>query len=322
MPVPPADISGSVSVSESIEETIGETAWESVVELTLRAALDVSPDGFAVHRVRRGPDGRAAGFTLEAINSAGAAPHSAGLADLLGRDLVDLLPDCEATGIPAAFRAAADTGVVQTLRTGFASDDWSGVMDLLVARIDRDRIVATWRDVTDLVRSEQVLVEAYTRAQAAWDCLYGVLDAVEDAVLLLRVGPDTPTVEGMGPPIPDQVTGWSRTGRRPSPVVEYLNAAAAGTRDRAVLCGRDLTEVRPDLDLDAVLELVTAAATDRPGCLRRLVLSTADGLELASFTASPAPAVIEPATHAGPATRADASTRNVVLVVRKPPQHD
>ena len=307
--VPPVDISGSVSVVES------------TAELTLRAALDVSPDGFAVHRVRRGPDGRAAGFTLEAINIAGAAPHSAGPADLLGRDLVDLLPDSEATGIPAAFRAAADTGLVQTLRTGFDSDDWSGVMDLLVTRIDHDRIVATWRDVTDLVRSEEVLVEAYTRAQAAWDCLYGVLDAVEDAVLLLRVSPDdTAAVDGSRTPSSAQAPHLPPAGLPPRMVVEYLNAAAAGARDRAALSGRGLSEVRPDLDLDAVVDLVAAAATDGPGCLRRLAISGADGRELASFTASPAPATVEPGARIDAAAADDAPTRNVVLVVRRAPE--
>lgn len=307
---PPVDISGSVPVTELS------------AELTLQAALDVSPDGFAVHRVVRGRDGRAMGFVLEAINAAGAAPHAAGPADLLGRDLVELLPDPEATGIPAVFRAAADTGVVQSLRTAFDSDDWSGVMDLLVARIDEDRIVATWRDVSDLVQTEQVLIDAYTTAQAAWDCLYGVLDAVEDEVLLVRVSPRDTTPGGGAPAaISVAATDPLRGARRQSLVVEYLNAAAAGARDRGALSGRALSQVRPDLELDAVVDLVAAAASDRPGCVRRLVLTSIEGTELASFTASPAPAAVTgPAAAGGPDAPGpvDPGDRRVVLVVRQP----
>lgn len=328
MSLPSVDVSGSAADGEGRPR-------ESVAELTLRAALDVSPDGFAVHRVRRGLDGRAVGFTLEAINTAGAAPHAAGPSDLLGRDLVELLPDPEATGIPAAFRRAADTGVVQTLRTEFDSEDWSGVMDLLVTRIDADRIVATWRDVTEQVRSERVVVEAYTRAQAAWDCLYGVLDAVEDAILLLRVTYDDIETTGgapepaaaihavqASPAVPTQMTHPQQARRRPGLVVEYLNAAASGARDRSRLAGRALAEVRPDLDLDAVVDLVTAAAADRPGCLRRLVLNRDDGVELASFTASPAPAAVAAGARQDAAAPDAVSTRNVVLVVRHRPEHD
>ncbi|MBI4942270.1 MAG: hypothetical protein HY830_16120 [Actinobacteria bacterium] len=275
----------------------------SASERTLRAALDVSPDGFAVHLVRRDAQGRAVGFSLESINTAGAAPHSAGAGDLIGRDLTELLPDPEGTGIPDAFRRAADTGVVQKLRTSYDSDDWSGTMDLLVARVDTSRIVATWRDVTDQVRSEQVLVDAYTRAQAAWDCLYGVLDAVEDTVLLLGVTP--------------AATDDSATARPARTVVQYLNAAAAGARERNTLIGRDLGHVRPDLDSDHVLDLVRAAATDRPGCVRHLVLSHADGSVLGSFAASPAP-VLAPTPPAGPAQGGTGQAhRGVVLVAKQ-----
>lgn len=268
--------------------------------------MDVSPDGFAVHLVHRDGQGRASGFCLESINTAGAAPHSTGAGDLIGRDLTDLLPDPEATGIPEAFRRAADTGVVQKLRTSYDSDDWTGTMDLLVAKVDADRIVATWRDVTDQVRSEEVLIEAYTRAQAAWDCLYGVLDAFEDTVLLL-------TVEAVA--VDD-----AAVARPARTVVQYLNAAAAGARDRGTLIGRELADVRPDLDTDHVLDLVRAAATDRPGCVRHLVLSDADGNSLGSFTASPAPT--DAPTHEEVPAQGGTATphRGVVLVARQTPQ--
>ncbi|MBI4942475.1 MAG: hypothetical protein HY830_17180 [Actinobacteria bacterium] len=284
------------------ELPVGEV---SASERTLRAALDVSPDGFAVHLVHRDGQGRADGFSLESINTAGAAPHSAGAVDLIGRDLTELLPDAEGTGIPEAFRRAADTGIVQKLRTSYDSDDWSGTMDLLVARVDAHRIVATWRDVTDQVRSEQVLVDAYTRAQAAWDCLYGVLDAVEDTVLLLDV-------EAVEPVATDGTT----TVRRARTVVKYLNAAAAGARDRGILVGRDLGDVRPDLETDHVLDLVRAAATDRPGCVRQLVLSSADGTVLGSFAASLAPTAA-PAAHAVPTDNGTVPVRRGVVLVAK-----
>lgn len=287
----------------------------SASEMTLRAALDVSPDGFAVHLVRRDRDGRAAAFCLESINTAGAAPHSAGPADLLGLDLTELLPDPESTGIPGAFRRAADTGVVQKLRTSYDSDDWSGTMDLLVARVDDGRIVATWRDVTDQVRSEQVLIEAYTRAQTAWDCLYGVLDAVEDAVLLLDVEQPDPTGHSTGHSTGGVAVHADSPTVTSGTIVRYLNAAAAGARARNALIGRDVADVRPDLDVDHVRDLVRAAANDRPGCVRHLVLSDPDGAVIGSYAASPAPT--GPPAPGMPAERgSDAVARGVVLIVR------
>ena len=294
----------------------------------LWAALDVSPDGFAIHRVHRDATGRAVAFTLESINRAGAAPHAAGPADVVGRSLHELLPDAEATGIPAAFRAAADSGIGQELRTEFVGFDWAGTMDLLVARIDDDRIVATWRDVTEQVRSQQILIDAYTRAQAAWDCLYGVLDAVGDAVLLLRVTTGrgaanhaAPDPDGAGRDARGIVARGGTAGAVRI-VADYLNATAAGSQDRKRLIGKDLAEINPGLGLDRhlehVVDLIVAASSDRPGSLRQLVFSDDDGGTTASYSASPAPQ----GTHA-PAFGTDdvegaESGRGVVLVVRHP----
>ena len=68
------------------------------------------------------------------------------------------------------------------------------------------------------------------------------------------------------------------------------------------------------------MDLVTAAATDRPGCLRRLVLTSAEGHELGSFTASPAPAAVAPLDSPDGTGDVDMLGRNVVLVVRQSPE--
>lgn len=245
----------------------------SLAERTLLAALEASPDGFAVHRVHRAPGGGAVTFTLVSINRAGAATYDGDPAELVGRSLTELVPDGESTGIPGAFRRAADSGQLQRLRTSFTGRDWSGTMDICVTAIDQDHVLATWRDVTDRARSEAVIIDAYRQAQSAWESLLMVVEIVSDPVITLSAPADTADTADTG-----------MAARLRAITVDRVNAAAATTLGMdadgfADACtDQDLGPLNvlaqaitlPVLDLE---DLVAAVLGDQqPRILRRLDL--------------------------------------------------
>ena len=152
----------------------------------LRAALDVSTDGFAVHRVRRDGAGRVVGFTLEMINRAGAVPLGTTPEALVGLDVAELLGPSSGPMIDA-FRRCAETGMTQKVRTTFSESPLAGTTDSIVVRLDENHLMSTWRDVTEHIVSEQLLEEALRHRSEAWHQLRSVLDAMSDAVVVVRV---------------------------------------------------------------------------------------------------------------------------------------
>ena len=151
----------------------------------LRAALDVSPDGFAVHRIVRDDNGEATGFTLQLINRAGAAPFTSDPGELAGADVATLLgPSSEP--MLAAFRRCARTGSPQRFQTTFAGSAAAGTTDSVVVRLDDDHLLSTWRDVTEQIATEELLEEALRQRSDALHDLQTVLDAMSDAVAVVQ----------------------------------------------------------------------------------------------------------------------------------------
>lgn len=224
----------------------GPHGGASLAERTLLAALAVSPDGFAVHRVHRVPGGDdAVTFTLVSINPAGAATYDGDPAELVGRALTELVPDAESTGIPDAFRRAADSGQLQRLRTTFAGRGWTGTLDICVTAIDQDHVLATWRDVTDRTRSEAVIIDAYRQAQSAWESLLTVVEIVSDPVITLLA----PTGTGMA-------------ARLRAITIDRVNAAAADSLGIDVAGFVDACDEADVGALDVLAQIITLPVLD------------------------------------------------------------
>ena len=162
----------------------------------LRAALDVSEDGFAVHRVRRDASGAIEGFTLVLINRAGAAPFDQDPGALAGADVADLLGTGGAP-LLEAFRACAETGLRQQVRTTFSESVLAGTTVSTVVRVDADHLLSTWRDTTDQAVDEFILQESLRMRSDALRAVQGVLDTVGDAVVAvdLPASQEAPTPE-------------------------------------------------------------------------------------------------------------------------------
>jgi diguanylate cyclase (GGDEF)-like protein len=168
------------------DESLLAAAFEQTAEAqaTLQAALDATMDGFAVYDLERGPDERMMHLRLVLINAAGAE----GLrsrerddlvgGDLIGVDLRSLYPEATSDGLWEAVEHAADRGITTRCRLDERGPggDWVGAWDNTIAPVGRDRVVITWRDVTDDVRRERDLALAHdaSRYAATHDPLTGL----------------------------------------------------------------------------------------------------------------------------------------------------
>lgn len=234
-------------------------------ERVLAAALDANPDGFAVYRILTAdadlgplPGPR---FQLIRINAAGAAMSTSDQT-LVGLTLEEILDDPEGSGIAGLLRRAVTDSGTHRLRTAYASKGWSGVLDVVAVRIDEDHVLSTWRDVTAQVTSENVLIEAYSRAQHAWDTLHLALDAATDAILILELDPATPAGAAVPTAVPTAV------------VIRYLNpvAAASMSGDRDDLFDTDLATSLPAWQHTALPDAIReVAATGAPRTCRTVV---------------------------------------------------
>ncbi|WP_233153266.1 bifunctional diguanylate cyclase/phosphodiesterase [Kineosporia sp. R_H_3] len=255
----------------------------------LHAALDASPDGFALYRIvgtnhaadssgdattgplvdsavdAVGPASVATPgprFVLTQINAAGAA-MAADDQTVVGQTLDAILDDAEASGIPGLLRRAVASPGTHRLRTSYTSRGWAGVLDVVAVRVDAEHVLSTWRDVSAQVASENVLIEAYGRAQYAWDTLHLAMDAARDAILILDVGP-TPTLQR---PAPAPIT------------IRHLNtvAAAGAGLDREHLIDADLDAAFPGLRGTTLPATIRRVAADGLPRTARAVIDGANG---------------------------------------------
>jgi diguanylate cyclase (GGDEF)-like protein len=171
-------------VSELVAgERLLAAAYEMTAEVraTLQTALDATSDAFAVYDVGRDEDGRISALRLVLINMAGARPLSDGDPDaLVGMDLRDYFPGCIDTGLWDAIGTAMERQVTTAFRvketvqpTGpFVRPGVAGLpalhaWDNTIAPVGEERVVITWRDVTDEVRREHELEQAHDDAHYA-----------------------------------------------------------------------------------------------------------------------------------------------------------
>jgi diguanylate cyclase (GGDEF)-like protein len=158
-------------------ERLLATAYEMTAEVraTLQTALDATSDAFAVYEVERDAERAVCGLRLVLINVAGAMPLACGGPDeLVGRDLCDFYPDARESGLWDAVCTAMERQVTITFR--LLEDPGAGTGSVLatmrawdntIAPVGEERVVITWRDVSDEVRRERELEQAHDHAHYA-----------------------------------------------------------------------------------------------------------------------------------------------------------
>jgi diguanylate cyclase (GGDEF)-like protein/PAS domain S-box-containing protein len=214
--------------SRDIDERIRLEGLVDTGERHFREALDASPDGFAIYRVERDPTGAVTALRLVSINAAGAAGYVVGPLGLIGRNLIDFSPGAKTNGLWDDLIAAVETGLTQRTRVESVGDSWPGVLDGVQVRLDDDLVLSTWRDVTETVRAERLLAQAYRETAEVRATLHTALDATSDGFLVFEL---------------DRAADGAVTGMR----IIHANAASTagiGAAPEDVL-GRDPREVFP-----------------------------------------------------------------------------
>jgi diguanylate cyclase (GGDEF)-like protein len=163
-------------------ERLLTAAYEMTAEVraTLQTALDSTSDAFAVYDVERDDQGQIRGLALVLINLAGAQLLSHGDPDeLVGQELRDLYPAAEESGFWQAVGIAMERQVTTTFRLteivqppparvpAVQSDPVLLAWDNTIAPVGDERVVITWRDVSDEVRRERELEQAHDDAYYA-----------------------------------------------------------------------------------------------------------------------------------------------------------
>ena len=250
------DVTRQVEMEEQVarDHRAAELARAQLVE-----AFDASPDAFLVSRLERDADGRVVAAVLETINLAGCLADGRRAQDLVGRDLRALFPAGEGLGLWGSVLDAASSGRPEHLRLDAGQTRSGAVLDCTHVLLPGDRLLSSWRDVTEQVRREQLLTDAHSETARVHVVLQTAIDAMQDAFLVQQVERDEarPGSDGRG-----AVVG-----------VRTLlgNAAAAhrfGVAGEALL-GVDLRELVPEAVTGGLWErLLTAVGTSAPQHLR------------------------------------------------------
>jgi diguanylate cyclase (GGDEF)-like protein len=160
-------------------ERLLAAAYEMTAEVraTLQTALDATTDAFAVYDVERDVEGEISSLRLVLINVAGALPLADGgdPDELVGQDLRDFYPAAVGNGLWDAVRTAMERQVTTQFRlTSRTAVSPSGVSaatmrawDNTIAPVGEERVVITWRDVSEEVRRERELAQAHDDAHYA-----------------------------------------------------------------------------------------------------------------------------------------------------------
>jgi diguanylate cyclase (GGDEF)-like protein len=168
------------------EQVLG-TAWERTasVQATLQTALDSTSDAFAVYDVVRDEHHEVTGVRLVMVNQSGAdAFGTTGPDELVDVDLRDLDAEAVGGGLWAGVLEALERQATSTIRVHRHDTEgpWRAASDHTIAPVGEDRVVITWRDVTDKVRRERELELA--RADAAYAATHDPLTGLANRTLL------------------------------------------------------------------------------------------------------------------------------------------
>jgi diguanylate cyclase (GGDEF)-like protein len=136
----------------------------------IHAALDVASDGFAIWKAVRNDAGDVVSFDLESINKAGAMPTGRHPSQLEGKRIEDVLGPEQFEGLVELFTNAIVSGETIVQSVEIESDTgWSGTFENTVVPFGVDRLVASFRDVSEDRRERKHL-----KAVAETDHLTGI----------------------------------------------------------------------------------------------------------------------------------------------------
>lgn len=218
-------------------------------ETRFRTSLENMLDPFVILTAVRDAQGIIVDFAYEFANEAACRHNQVPRDALVGRRLLDLLPEHAAAGLLDEYRRVVETGEPLVRDNLVYTDSWGGrtmtrIFDVRATRLG-DGLAYTWRDVTDRKRAELELREKEHQLRQAqelahlgrweWDLR---TDAVEGAEELFRLhGVDS----GRRPVTLTEALGFIHVDDLPD-VVEALEHA----RDTAQGFEVEFRIMRPD----------------------------------------------------------------------------
>ena len=168
---PVHDENGKVSAYVAVKRDVTEQrqAQQALAEAEerYRSTVDTLLEPLVILRPVRDASGRIVDFVYEYANDAACAANRMPRRELLGRRMLEVLPEHGPAGLIDTYARVIATGQSLML-DGFAyTDTWGGVpqtrvSDLRVHRLG-DSLVYTWRDVTERQRAQDELVSAAGR---------------------------------------------------------------------------------------------------------------------------------------------------------------
>jgi diguanylate cyclase (GGDEF)-like protein len=163
------------------DESLLAAAYEETAEVqaTLQTALDATTDAFAIYELDHDCDHHLVGLRLVLMNASGVRELGVDSgADLVGMDLREFHPSAVTSGLWAAVLEAASTQSTHRFRLREADETgaWMGAWDYTFAPVGGERMVITWRNVTDDEHRERQLALASEAARyaATHDALTGL----------------------------------------------------------------------------------------------------------------------------------------------------
>ena len=114
----------------------------------LTAALNSSPDAFAIYRVARGEAGAVEAITVEFVNEAAATTTGRTPEAWVGADVRERLSDEGSGGLYEHLVAAVDELVPRRVTISLRMPSgWMGVFDHVISPFGVDRVITNWRPV-------------------------------------------------------------------------------------------------------------------------------------------------------------------------------
>jgi diguanylate cyclase (GGDEF)-like protein len=220
-------------------------------ERLLRRAIDASLDGFVVYQAVRDPGGQVTGLTVAAVNAAELERIGRSAEELIGADVRTALDPAEAGEIYDRLITALVTGGTSSLRARHGSGPQQRVKEIVITPLDGDRLLVTWRDVTDALRQEELLARAYEETAEMRATLQTALDATSDGFAVYQLEWD--------------LAGSDREATLAGMRVVHANAAGAGSLglDPNVMVGAELHEFFPEVESSGLWERIVLAATSK-----------------------------------------------------------
>lgn len=158
----------------------------------LSAVSEASPDGLMVFRLSGAANG---GTTVVMINAAARQWWDTHETDASGSRLRGKLDPAQDAVLWRLVESVGRTGWTQRLRIHQLSHVGNAVVDVTLARMGDQHVVAACREVTHLVNDEWLVAAAYEEAAAAQGTLRASLDAITDGLAVYDLEHKADTLE-------------------------------------------------------------------------------------------------------------------------------